>query len=134
MLVFDAVIYNEDRHFGNFGVLRNNRTGEIVAPAPLFDNGQSLFHFASKEDITHLDEYAKTRFPAYGDISFDRICSEVMGKTQALQLQRLIGFTFTRHPSINWPEERLVAIERHIQHRVRQLTMLDKTKEAPPHG
>ena len=24
MLVFDAVIYNEDRHFGNFGVLRDN--------------------------------------------------------------------------------------------------------------
>ena len=27
MLVFDAVIYNEDRHFGNFGVLRDNRSG-----------------------------------------------------------------------------------------------------------
>ena len=134
MLVFDAVIYNEDRHFGNFGVLRNNRTGEIVAPAPLFDNGQSLFHLASREDFTHLDEYARTRFPAYGDISFERICSEVMGKTQAQQLQRLIGFTFTRHPSIYWPEERLVAIERHIQRRVRQLAMLDRTKEAPPHG
>ena len=27
MLVFDAVIYNEDRHFGNFGILRDNHTG-----------------------------------------------------------------------------------------------------------
>ena len=32
MLVFDALIYNEDRHFGNFGLLRNNHTGEIIAP------------------------------------------------------------------------------------------------------
>jgi hypothetical protein len=73
------------------------------------------------EDIETLDEYAKTRFPVYGDISFERICSEVMGKTQAQQLRRLIGFTFKRHPSINWPEERLVAIEKHLQKRVRQL-------------
>ena len=39
MLVFDAVIYNEDRHFGNFGVLRDNHTGKIIKPAPIFDNG-----------------------------------------------------------------------------------------------
>lgn len=28
MLVFDAVIYNEDRHFGNFGVIRDNKSGK----------------------------------------------------------------------------------------------------------
>ena len=28
MLVFDSVIYNEDRHFGNFGILRDNKSGE----------------------------------------------------------------------------------------------------------
>lgn len=35
MLVFDAVIYNEERHFGNFGILRDNHTGQIVSPAPI---------------------------------------------------------------------------------------------------
>jgi len=44
-----------------------------------------------------------------------------MGKTQAQQLRRLIGFTFKRHPSINWPEDRLAAVEQHTQKRVRQL-------------
>ena len=29
-----------------------------------------------------------------------------------------------RHPSTNWPEERLAAIERHTQKRVRQLLSL----------
>jgi len=42
MLVFDALIYNEDRHFGNFGLLRDNISGKIKAPAPIFDNGNSL--------------------------------------------------------------------------------------------
>ena len=30
MLVFDAVICNVDRHFGNFGVMVDNRTNTIV--------------------------------------------------------------------------------------------------------
>jgi len=121
MLVFDAVIYNSDRHFGNFGILRDNYSGNIIAPAPLYDHGLSLFNFATKEDISNLDEYAMTRFPAYPNITFENICKEVMGRTQAQQLRRLIGFTFTRHASINWQEERIVAIEKHLQKRVRQL-------------
>lgn len=129
MLVFDAVIYNEDRHFGNFGILRDNHSGAILSPAPLFDHGISLFNFAMKDDFAKLDEYAATRFPAYGNVSFESVCAEVLGKTQAQQLRRLIGFTFKRHPSINWPEERLVAIERHTQKRVRQLLGLERSKQ-----
>ena len=128
MLVFDAVVYNEDRHFGNFGILRDNHSGEIIAPAPLFDHGLSLFNFAMKDDIANLDEYALSRFPPYGDVSFESICTEIIGKTQMEQLRRLIGFTFTRHPSINWPEERLTAIEKHTQKRIRQLMELTTDK------
>ena len=29
---------NEDRHFGNFGVLRDNRSGKITGAAPIIDN------------------------------------------------------------------------------------------------
>lgn len=78
MLVFDALIYNEDRHFGNFGVLRDNHSGKIIAPAPVFDNGLSLFCYAGKEDYAHLDEYAKTRSNPY-NISYEEVCAEVMG-------------------------------------------------------
>ena len=120
MLVFDAVIYNEDRHFGNFGILRDNRTGTILGPAPVFDNGMSLFNFATASDLRDLDAYAETRTSAYG-VSFETVCGEVMGRTQAAHLRKLIGFTFTRHPRLNWPEERLKAVERHLQKRVRQL-------------
>lgn len=127
MLVFDAVIYNEDRHFGNFGLLRDNHTGEIIATAPIFDNGLSLFNFAMPEDIKDIDEYAKTRTTPYG-VSFETVCSEVIGKTQLMQLRKLIGFKFKRHPQLNLPEERLVAIEKHIQKRVSQLIELPKNK------
>ena len=123
MLVFDTVIYNEDRHFGNFGVLRDNHTGKVTSAAPVFDNGMSLFNFAMPEDFQDLDSYAKTRGTAYG-VSFESVCQEVMGPIQARQLRKLIGFTFHRHPRLNWPEYRLEAIERHLQKRVRQLLEL----------
>lgn len=130
MLVFDAVIYNEDRHFGNFGVLRDNRSGEILGMAPIFDNGLSLFNFAMPDDLQDLDAYAKTRGTAY-NISFENVCREVMGPVQRRQLRKLIGFTFRRHPSLNLPESRLRAIENHLQKRVRQLLDLvpEQTKQ-----
>lgn len=68
MLVFDALVYNEDRHFGNFGLLRDNHSGKIIAPAPLFDHGQSLLPFAGKddlEDLEHLKDYARLRANPY---------------------------------------------------------------------
>ena len=128
MLVFDAVIYNEDRHFGNFGLLRNNRTGQIISPAPIFDNGISLFNYAMEDDIKELDIYAKTRSNPYG-VSYEKICSEVMGAKQKNQLRKLIGFRFTRHPSMNLPEERLTAIENHLQSRIRKLLALPSSSK-----
>lgn len=127
MLVFDAVIYNEDRHFGNFGVLRDNHTGKVISPAPIFDNGLSLFNMAMPDDFNNLSEYAKTRTTPYG-VSFESICKEVIGKKQTAQLRRLLGFEFKRHPSINLPEERLQAIEKHIEVRVRELLSLSRTR------
>lgn len=127
MLIFDAVIYNEDRHFGNFGVLRDNHTGQIIAPAPIFDNGLSLFNFAMEDDFKDLKKYAKSRSNPYG-VTFESICKEVMGTKQKVQLRRLIGFKFKRHPSINLPEERLKAIENHINDRVRELLAIPINK------
>ena len=127
MLVFDAVIYNEDRHFGNFGVLRDNHTGEIIKPAPIFDNGLSLFNFAMADDLENLSEYAKTRTPPYG-VSFENVCQAVMSSKQKTQLRRLLNFTFTRHPSINLPEERLATIEMQIHARARKLMSIPNSK------
>ena len=125
MLVFDAVIYNEDRHFGNFGILRDNHSGKIIGAAPVFDNGLSLFNYAMQDDINNLDAYARTRANPYG-IPYETICREVMGQKQRSQLHCLINFHFVRHPSLNLPEERLVPIEQHVQKRIRELLALPR--------
>lgn len=43
MIVFDSLILNADRHWGNFGFLRNVETLKFEGPAPLFDNGTSMW-------------------------------------------------------------------------------------------
>ena len=129
MLVFDAVIYNEDRHFGNFGLLRNNHTGEIIAPAPIFDNGLSLFNYAMPDDFKNLRAYAKTRSNPYR-ISYEDVCKEVMGAKQKAQLRRMVDFKFTRHPSLNLPEQRLSAIEKQLGERTRELLSIPVQRSA----
>ena len=129
MLVFDALIYNEDRHFGNFGLLRNNHTGEIIAPAPIFDNGLSLFNYAMPDDFKNLSAYAKTRSNPYR-ISYEDVCKEVMGAKQKAQLRRMVDFKFTRHPSLNLPEERLTAIEKQLGERTRELLSIPVQRSA----
>lgn len=42
MIVVDYIIANEDRHFNNFGLIRNADTLEFISPAPIFDSGSSL--------------------------------------------------------------------------------------------
>jgi hypothetical protein len=126
MLVFDALTYNEDRHFGNFGLLRDNHTGEIVAPAPIFDNGLSLFSYAMEDDYADLDEYAKTRFPAYGNTTFEGICGSFMTARQAEKLRKMVNFAFERHPKLNLPEEHLAAIEKHLRKRASHLIGLSR--------
>jgi hypothetical protein len=50
MLAFDLLIANTDRHWHNFGIVRNADTGEWIKPIPLFDNGSSLWHERSEID------------------------------------------------------------------------------------
>ena len=44
MLTLDYIISNEDRHYNNFGFIRNVDTLEWLGQAPVFDSGTSLWH------------------------------------------------------------------------------------------
>lgn len=126
MLIFDALICNEDRHFGNFGLMVNNKTNQPYAFAPLFDHGLSLFNYAMPDDIDGmktLDGYAKTRSSAYG-VPFENIVREFISSRQKEQLRKMIGFRFKKHSSYNLPAERLRAIEKTLQNRVQDFLKL----------
>ena len=116
MLIFDALICNEDRHFANFGLMVDNKTNQPVSFAPVFDNGLSLFNFAMPDDIDNLEDYAKTRSSAYG-IPFENIVKEFISPRQKEMLRKMLGFKFTKHKNYNLPSHRLKMIEQYIKKR-----------------
>lgn len=123
MLIFDAVICNEDRHFGNFGLIINNKTNQIVDTAPLFDNGISLFNYAMAEDLKDAEAYAQTRLMATSQ-DFMTFATEVITKEQKKKLRNLIHFKFKKHSRYNLPPNRLKIIEKFIQNRVQELLVI----------
>lgn len=123
MLIFDAVICNEDRHFGNFGLTIESATNTIVGTAPIFDNGLSLFNYAMDDDLQNIEIYAKTRLMATSQ-DFLAFAKEVITRTQKNRLRKLINFTFTKHARYNLPSYRLNIIEEFIQQRVHNLLAL----------
>ena len=119
MLVFDAVVCNTDRHFGNFGLMIDNVTNTIARPAPLFDHGNSLFNFAGKEYLQNaelLQQYVDTLAPCtYGD--FIETAGKYMNGKNHDQLRRLLTFHFKRHSRYNLPSDSLRLIEEQVQKR-----------------
>ena len=119
MLVFDAVICNTDRHFGNFGVLVDNRTNAITSPAPLFDHGNSLFNFAGTDAWANdaaLENYIETLFPSVYD-DYLGTAKSVLTLELREKLRHLLTFRFKKHSRYNLPSERLSMMEKQIQKR-----------------
>jgi hypothetical protein len=44
LLTIDCIVMNEDRHYNNFGAVRNAETLEWLGMAPVYDTGTSLWH------------------------------------------------------------------------------------------
>lgn len=120
MLVLDAVIRNTDRHLGNFGFLVDNHTNQLLRPAPIFDNGLSLYCYVMDNDLNNLSEQEKTLAPAlYAD--FDEVALHVIGQKQKQELRHLLTFKFKKHSRYNLSDERIKMLESAIQGKVRYL-------------
>lgn len=123
MILFDAVIYNTDRHYGNFGVLVDSRTNQIVAPAPLFDHGNALFSMAGKDALESengMKKYAATLLPCVYD-DFVTEAKAVMTHEDRNRLRKLLNFRLKRHSRYNLPLERLALIEKQVSLRTAEL-------------
>jgi len=59
MLVIDFFVANEDRHFNNFGAIRNANTLEWLGIAPIFDTGTSMWHNKLTEYLNPLEAKSK---------------------------------------------------------------------------
>ena len=122
MLLFDAICINPDRHFGNFGLLRNNKTGEFTDFAPIFDNGESLLAKSMPNIFDDFEEFKKyiekneLNISYYG-VSYDEIVKRFCNKTHKDKLRRLLNFKFDKDINYNLPAKRLKCLEYMVQSR-----------------
>ena len=124
MIIFDAIICNTDRHFGNFGVLIDNKKNIICKPAPLFDHGNSLLNFASndiyKSDIA-FNKYVDIQKPSTYD-DFMEEAKKYITKDIKAKLRKLYDFKFKRDKKYLYTEKQISKIEKMIRERAIFLT------------
>lgn len=121
MILFDSIIYNKDRHFGNFGFMVDSHTKKILGFNPIFDNGASLFAYALESeatDLMKLKEYANQNSYSYHGISFNDMVRTACTQNMSADLHKLINFKFERHSKYNWSQERLQTIETFLNERI----------------
>lgn len=120
MMIFDALIYNTDRHQGNFGLLIDSGTNKPISLAPIFDNGLGLFPYAMDNDLENLSAYAKTRTSAF-DVSFDAIAKKYISDRQRAQLRKILNFKFVSNRTYHLPAKRVKVLEQFIKNRAMEL-------------
>ena len=123
MIVFDAIILNTDRHFGNFGFLVDNHSNTIVHPAPLFDHGNSLLNYAGEAalaDEVSILRYAETLQPCVYD-DFIETAKQFLTHERRNNVRKLVEFKFRRHSKYNLPAKRLNMLEKVVQKQAKML-------------
>ncbi|MGX8833748.1 hypothetical protein ACWG0P_05985 [Amedibacillus sp. YH-ame6] len=125
MILFDAIINNEDRHYGNFGLLKNNHTNEYLSMAPLFDHGISLFSHLSDEKIQDkklFEDYkSKHNDSALGGKQ-NQLVKWFCEKEDISKLNNLYNFEFQKHVKYNLSIARLNILQDYIQDKAREIT------------
>ena len=130
MILFDALIYNHDRHLGNFGIIKDNHTGDILGMAPIFDNGAGLLAYTSLskfKDLATFEDYYKNNndfnMSNYW-IDFRDLVKKYCTSKQLDKLKKLDNFKFTKHPRYNLLEDRLEYLNILIDYRIKELMSL----------
>ena len=123
MFIFDALIFNTDRHYGNFGFLIDSHTNSIIAPAPLFDHGNSLFNFAGVDALKSKEsflKYAKAQMPCVYD-DYVAEAKKVLTHDWRNAIRKLLDFKLPKHSRYNLGKERLSLIEYAVSQRASEL-------------
>ena len=130
MITLDYIIANEDRHFNNFGLIRNAETLEWIGMAPIYDSGSSLGYdkmpgqMRSEKDVVckpfknHHAEQLKL-VTDFDWIDFDRLSD----------VDELISSVLSCEEAADYIDEgRIHAITESVQRRIGHLQELAMTQ------
>ena len=67
LLIIDSLCFNQDRHSGNFGILFNNDSLEVIGMAPVFDLNLSMFPYVEMEEFDNIGDKLYGYSPKLGE-------------------------------------------------------------------
>ena len=127
MLVFDALIVNQDRHANNYGLLRDNATGHVLGPAPLVDHNMALFKDDMRSDWeagAWSPDTMNRLQPANSRLTFLGQARQIMGADQHTWLRRALDVTLEDDPDHPIEPDHLAALNTYLHATARHLLEL----------
>jgi hypothetical protein len=79
MIILDYFIDNIDRHWNNFGILRNSETGLWIGNIPIYDNGYSLWNrdFVDNKIISESMSFAHSNEECLKYVNIEKYIKEL---------------------------------------------------------
>lgn len=102
MLMFDAIVGNNDRHFYNWGVLRDIRGGRKPYFSPIYDSARGLFWNYSEEKIESIVQ----KGTIIDEIQFDRYIRKSLPKIGWQDEKKINHFKLIEKIYSTYPEYR----------------------------
>jgi hypothetical protein len=107
MMVLDYLLVNNDRHFRNFGILRDSTHLAEAWVAPIFDSGTSLYCNEGRGGIVYSEKGKAQPAPCFTDLTqqldlvkdwkwynesrlegMDEVCREIFSKVPQVENER----------------------------------------------
>ncbi len=117
MVVLDMLVCNNDRHFTNFGILRDSEEGSVLGSSPVFDNGRGLFPNVAEPTLRDFVREAEMSLPALSaGASYLELVRRIIGDSQKEKIASFEGLDASILPAQY--EGRLAVCERFIEQRI----------------
>ncbi len=120
MIVLDSVIFNPDRHFGNFGFIVDNETFKVLRFAPVFDHNMAMLARAMKEDLEIDSPYIKEMGHKMGPDFIPAGHAMMTERTRDI-LKRLEDEPLKLHETYNLPKERTDFLDEAVRHQIHSI-------------
>lgn len=114
LLVVDSLCFNQDRHSGNYGILFDNDTMEIVGMSPIFDLNLSMLPYVEMPDFENIGDKLYGYAPKLGN-DFTGIGQIAMNDVIRDRLKNIADFAFSFRGDEKFTEKRVKCLEKIIR-------------------
>ncbi len=110
LLLIDAICFNQDRHTGNYGVLFNTETMQIIRMSPVFDFNISMLPYVTMQEFANIGDKLYEYAPKLGS-DFTRLGQIAINDKLRDRLKYILDFSFSFRGDDKFSEQRVEALE-----------------------